>query len=126
MGKVLAERGIMPDLIVCSPAARAKRTAELVKQSAGWNAPVKFDERTYEASAQTLFSIVTEIGDEVSTCVLAGHNPGMEGIIKQLTGTSTEMPTASVAIIEFDAGSWLEIEPGKGRLVEVLRRKELS
>jgi phosphohistidine phosphatase len=126
MGKALAERGMRPEMIVCSPAARAKRTAELVKESAGWSAPLKFDERIYEASPQTLFLIVTELGNEVSTCVLAGHNPGMEGIIKLLTGTSTEMPTASVAIIEFDEGSWSEIEPGNGRLAEVLRPKELS
>lgn len=126
MGKILGERGITPDLIVSSPAARAKSTAELVKKAADWSAPLRFDERIYEASPETLISIIAGIGDDVSTCVLAGHNPGMEGIIKLLTGNSAEMPTASVAIIEFDIDSWSKVERGNGRLVEVLRPKEMS
>ena len=126
MGKVLDEHGTTPDLIISSPAARARRTAELVKKAAGWSAPLMFDERIYEASQQTLFSIVTGLSDDVSTCVLAGHNPGMEGIVRFLTGTVVEMPTASVAIIEFDIDTWSEVEAGKGRLLEVMRPKELS
>lgn len=126
MGKILAERGITPDLIISSPAERAKRTVELVKEAAGWAVPVRFDERVYEASEHTLFSIVQGLSDTVSTCVLSGHNPGMEGIIRSLTGTSAEMPTASLAIIEFDVAAWSDVEPDCGSLVEVMRPKELS
>jgi phosphohistidine phosphatase len=126
MGEILAERDFKPDLIVSSPAARAKRTAELVRQAAGWEAPLVFDKRIYEASPQELLAVVNEIRDEVSTSVLAGHNPGMEGIIRLLTGRTVEMPTASVAVIEFDVDRWSAIEPGSGRLIEVMRPKEVS
>ena len=126
MGQILRERGVAPDLIISSPAARAKSTAELVKKAAGWRAPIRIDERIYEASQQTLFSIIAGIVNDVSTCVLVGHNPGMEGIIKLLTGTSPDMPTASVAVVEFDIDSWSKAEPGNGGLIEVLRPKEMS
>ncbi|HEY2865972.1 MAG TPA: histidine phosphatase family protein [Pyrinomonadaceae bacterium] len=126
MGRILADRGFNPELIVSSPAARAKRTAELVGQTAGWEAPLTFDERIYEASPQALFTIIIGLGDEISTCLLAGHNPGMEGIVKLLTTRTLAMPTASVAVLEVDVDRWSAIEPGKGRLIEVLRPKELS
>ena len=126
MGEVLAERDFKPDLIVSSPAARAKRTAELVRQAAGWEAPLVFDKRIYEASPQELLVVINEIRDEVSTSVFAGHNPGMEGIIRLLTGRTVEMPTASVAVIEFEVDRWSAIGPGSGRLIEVMRPKEVS
>ena len=126
MATALASQGLKPELIVSSPAARAKLTAELFKQAARWEAPLKFDQRIYEASAGSLFSIVLELSDEITICVLVGHNPGVEGLVRLLSGSIAFMPTAAVAVIEFDIDSWSAAEPGHGRLVEVIRPKELS
>jgi phosphohistidine phosphatase len=126
MGKFLAGKGLTVDLILSSPAKRAKETAELVKQAANWSTPVEFNDHIYEASPQTLYSILSKVNDELVSLMIVGHNPGMEGFVKLLTGKLVAMSTASVALVEFDVDVWSRIEPGAGQLIDVFRPKELE
>lgn len=124
MGKVLADRGYIPSVIVSSPAERAARTAELVKEAAGLNVSIRLDDRIYEASPNSLRTVVSEFDDNHESVILVGHNPGMEGLIRYLTGEMQPMPTASLAVIELNIGSWNEVDAESGKLVEVVRPKE--
>jgi len=58
--------------------------------------------------------------------MIVGHNPGMEGLIRALTGELTSMPTAALAVIDLNIDEWSAIRPGSGKLVEVVRPKELG
>lgn len=125
MGRYIAEHGYLPDAIVCSPAKRARETAELVKANAGFAPDIRFDERIYEASPNTLLQVASELPDDVGSAMLIGHNPGMEGFIRHLTGRIEPMPTAALAVIELDIDSWGKIGHECGRVVEVARPKAL-
>ncbi len=115
--------GFDPEAIVSSPAERAKQTAAAAREAAKFIAAVRFDERIYEASTQTLIGVLSELGSEGSALIV-GHNPGMEGLIRALTGRSESMPTAALAVIDLAIDDWASIKPGSGKLMEIIRPKD--
>ncbi|HLA96565.1 MAG TPA: histidine phosphatase family protein [Pyrinomonadaceae bacterium] len=124
MGELIARRGVILDAIVSSPAMRASQTAKIIKESAGLNVEIKFDDRIYEASPNTLRQVISELGDNLDSAMLVGHNPGIEGFIRYLTGRMEPMPTAALAIIKLKIDHWQDITADSGKLVEVIRPKD--
>jgi len=126
MGRTMLEKDYLPDIVVASPAARAASTAKLAAKAASFSRSLSFDERIYEASPQTLMEVMSELEPKAASAMIVGHNPGMEGLIRALTGELTSMPTAALAVIDLNIDEWSAIRPGSGKLVEVLRPKELG
>jgi phosphohistidine phosphatase len=124
MGELMATRGYHPSIIISSPAARARRTADLVKASGGLEADLLFDDRIYEASPQSLRQVVSELDDRHSSAMLVGHNPGMEGFIRYLSGDVEAMPTAALAILTLNIDSWKSVNDSCGTLQAVHRPKD--
>lgn len=126
MGRKIFEEKFPVDLIVSSPAKRARETARLLKDAADIDGEILFDERIYEASPRALFEIVSEISDEKNAAMLVGHNPGLEGFVKILTGKIEAMPTAALAVIDLNVERWSLIAPNCGNLRRVLRPKSIE
>ncbi len=124
MGRFMLDNGFSPDVILCSPAERAKQTAILVKDAGERAAGIKFDERIYEASPQTLRQVISELDEKKKSAMLVGHNPGMEGFIKYLTNANQPMPTAALAVIELQIKNWRDIDSGSGVLQRIIRPKD--
>src|SRR5436190_24158555 len=85
MGRFMRERSICPDLLISSPAKRARLTAELVLKAAGLPINVAFDERIYEADVHRLLAVVSQIEPGINVVMLVGHNPGCEDLVEVLT-----------------------------------------
>jgi phosphohistidine phosphatase len=126
MGEMMKRAGLVPEVVFSSPAKRARQTAEAVRQAAGLSAEVLFDDRIYEASANALRQVAAGIDDRFASAMLVGHNPGIEGFIRYLTARAEPMPTAGLAVIELDIGSWSEIAEDTGRVDNVFRPKEMT
>ena len=126
MGSVMRERGYLPDVVLASPAKRAAKTAKLTMETAGFNREITFVEQIYEASPQTLAKVLSGVDDTANAAMIVGHNPGMEGVIRFLTGESEAMPTAGLAVIDLNIDKWSDISHETGKLVEVLRPKEIG
>lgn len=124
IGELIAGRGMEPEVIISSPAKRAERTAELVKENIGFDVPLTYDERVYEASLTTLLKVISEIPADVDSALLIGHNPGMEAIIRCLTGEIQPMSTAALASIKLAIGQWKAVDQGTGTLEFLIRPKE--
>ena len=124
IGNLIYERGLAPQLIVSSPAKRAKQTAVLVKEIAEISKRVVFDERIYEASPLTLFNLIREFDEKYNSVLIVGHNPGFENLVRVLTGEPVQMPTAALAKINLDSEIWSAIESGMGELEFLIRPKE--
>ena len=125
MGRFMREHGYVPGKIISSPATRARHTAQLFKEGGEFEAEIEFDGRIYEASPRAWTEIVTELPDDHSSVMLVGHNPGMEGFIRYLTGDYERMPTAAVAVIELDLKRWDKIGEQCCTLHKVFRPREL-
>ena len=63
MGKMIAEIGYSPALIISSTAKRARKTAKKFAKAGNFK-NVALDERIYEASASTLLYIASETSDD--------------------------------------------------------------
>lgn len=124
MGELIAKKNLIPDIIVSSPAKRAIKTALLLKEASGVNADIVYDERVYEASPQTLRQVVKEIDNTCRSAMLVGHNPGIEGFIRFLTGQTEPMPTAALAVIDLQIENWNETSDGGGELRTIYRPKD--
>ncbi|MEQ1644347.1 MAG: histidine phosphatase family protein [Pyrinomonadaceae bacterium] len=124
MGGLMRRRELIPETILSSPAMRARTTTELVQQAGAFDAEIKFDHDIYEASPGNLRQAISEIDNEFATALLVGHNPGIEGFIRYLTGKLEPMPTAALAMIELNVDSWSEVDDGCGKLTAVVRPRD--
>lgn len=113
MGEWLAERDLFPDLILSSPAVRARSTAELVADAAGFDCDMALDRRIYHADAATLLEVINGLPDWAETVMLFGHNPGFEDLVSALSGSDERMPTAAIACINLAIDAWAEAERGE-------------
>ncbi len=125
VGGVMKKNRFAPELILSSPARRAEQTAALIKQSAGIGGAIQFDERIYEASLARLLEVIAEQNEKIQSLMLVGHNPGLEGLVKFLTGEFEPMPTAALAVVDLDAKKWSAIKSTKCSLRNLIRPKEI-
>ncbi len=126
IGAHMLKEKIRPDLVLSSPALRAKQTTHIVCEAAGLSSLINFDERIYEASVQRLFEIVAGFEEGISTAMMVGHNPGFEELLAALTGESQRMPTGALACIELKIKKWPDLTGGCGKLKWLVRAKDLK
>ena len=125
MARMMNLRKAVPDLILTSPARRAEQTAERVKQSGGFAAEILTERRIYEAAAATLLELVQEIENDFDAVLLVGHNPGVEGLIKALTGLLRPMTPGALVAVNLNVENWNEIaSDASGKLAFVIAPKE--
>ena len=120
MGKKLQERRIMPDLILSSPAKRARKTAVAVAKAIGYpKKKIIFDEKIYHASAWYLFEMVRNLDDDYETIMLFGHNPGFNDFADMLLKKNQvyNIVTTGVYCIKFNVDQWKNMREGQGESV---------
>ena len=132
MGRYIAETGLLPDAIVCSTATRAVQTIHGVAQAAGLTLEnVRFESEIYEAGLSSLLAVLARCDASARRTMIVGHNPGLEYLLDYaaggvpIPGDGKLMPTAALARLEVP-GDWTPIEHGQGRLVGIVRVRDLD
>jgi phosphohistidine phosphatase len=117
-GRRLKEQGILPDLIIASPANRAFSTAKIIAKEIGY--PKKnlvADKRVYMADTGDILAILRQVNDDFKEVFIVGHNPTMTDFANDLTGEYIDnIPTCGIARIKLDIASWKDLTTGKGEL----------
>lgn len=126
VGKFMAKQNVNIDLVICSPAVRARQTIELVLRAAKRSAELRFDQRVYEASPTRLLEIISQVEDDRKSVLLVGHNPGMEELLGLLTGAEQHMPTAALAKVVLNSKKWDKIFAEKGVLESFVKARDLK
>lgn len=124
MGELMKLRSLIPEVIVSSPAERAKQTANNLKDSGSFNVEVKYDKRIYGASAKTLLYLISEFDDEFDFVMIVGHNPEFEILVRLLSNEKHRLTTANLAVIDLNIKNWNEVSVSCGNLRALLRPKE--
>ena len=75
----LREGRVEPELVLCSSAARASQTLELVRRALG-AATVRLEDGLYAASAEELLERLRTVPEDVASVLLIGHNPGLQDV----------------------------------------------
>lgn len=119
MGRRLKARGCAPQLLISSPAKRARKTAQVLAEELGYpQKKIVFDSDVYEASNVGLVALLRNIDASIDEAMLVGHNPSVEALSRYLSGTAVEkFPTAAASCISLDIARWDELGPGTGRMV---------
>ena len=126
IGRRLAAEKLSDPLVLCSPAVRARETADIVLKHANLRVELRYEERIYEASLRDLVQVVAEISDDKQVVILIGHNPGFEELLAYLTGEGRRMPTCALAKITFEVESWKDIREDQGALEWFVIPRELE
>jgi phosphohistidine phosphatase len=92
----LREEAIEPELVLCSPARRARETAELLGLDG-----VRFEGELYGAGAKELAGRLAGLAASTASAMLIGHNPGLEELGHEL-GAEGRMRTAELWTFELD------------------------
>ncbi len=116
MGTLLKKKKVKPDLILSSPALRAKTTAEIIANEIGYDEEIVYKEDIYEASAETLHKILTKLDDKRDVVFLFGHNPGLNDLAYGYVAFDENIPTSGVVEIAFDVKKWSKIESSNAEL----------
>jgi phosphohistidine phosphatase len=139
IGAWLTQRSLFPDLVLVSPAVRAKQTWELAWEAMKDRAPppqVDFLPELYSADpAQLLQSIRNASAPDPKQLMLVGHNPGLHELALALTGggeaaarqaLAENLPTSGLAVFEFAGADWNDVAFRHGQLVVFVSPKLLK
>ena len=122
MGTLLRERDLVPEHILSSTALRARRTAELAAEAAGFTGTLELAPDLYLAGPERAVRLLHDVPDRFRRVMLVGHNPGLQELVELLTGCAERFPTAALARIELPAGAWAEVPAGRCGVLEGLWR----
>jgi len=116
MGNRLKARGIKPDLVISSPAVRARKTAEVIAHALSYDLDqIKYDWELFHANAGVLLNVLRKVPSRFDTVFMFGHNPGLTYFANQIGGLDIDnIPTSGIVAMEFST-SWKKVDLGTGK-----------
>lgn len=123
MGSYLTRHALGPRQALVSPARRTRETWSGLALPG--EVPVFFDDRLYEARAETILTAIRETEPTIGTVLVIGHNPGLHestqiliasGDVEARERLHEGLPTAGLAVVDFAVDSWSKLHPHSGRL----------
>ena len=112
MARRLLELGLVPDLMMASPARRTQQTAEIVARELSIPARrVLREEALYLASAAELLKVAQGCGPRVAHLLVVAHNPGVSELVQLLVPAKNAggLGAAAICSISFDCAHWAAI-----------------
>jgi len=127
IGELIKNQDLIPDLILCSTAKRAHKTADKVAHNCGYEGEVMRVGELYLATTDIYLKVLSELEDDHSRVMVVGHNPGLEDLSETLTGQFETLPTAALVQTSLAIEHWHELDKSvEGKLVNIWRPRELS
>jgi phosphohistidine phosphatase SixA len=115
-GRWLAEQGLVPDCVLCSPARRTRETLEAVLGVIGY-VEQRLEDAMYEATSGTLAALA-DTHNDAERLLLVGHNPGLEQLAALMhsgqSGDHRGMPPGGIVVLSLPVDA--TIEPGVATL----------
>jgi phosphohistidine phosphatase len=127
IAEALVAREEVPDVVVSSPAQRARSTAKQMAKI--W--PIDVARTTHEAlygrGAAGWREALATLPDTARRVLVIGHNPALEDLLRALTGRWVAMKTSMLARVDIEIAFWREMEYLRpGELVYVLGVDQLT
>jgi len=125
-GQSIAAAKLAPSLILCSSAARALETLDLILPHLAVKPKVSLLDTLYLAGPLVLLKRLHVVPRKSVHVMIIGHNPGLHSLALDLIATGPQdrigalgrkLPTCGLVVIEFDLASWQDVVAGTGALV---------
>lgn len=119
MAERMIHKGIVPELVVSSPALRALSTAKHFADVLGLpHQRIQLEPTVYEANTTALVKVISRFDNDYSRIALFGHNPGLTELLNYLADAKIyNLPTAGVAVIDFPFDDWMMVSQHTGTLL---------
>ncbi|TXH36214.1 MAG: histidine phosphatase family protein [Rhodospirillaceae bacterium] len=140
IGRYIMAEGLIPDLVLCSAAVRAKQTWDLV--SATWPHQPRRQQLAslYMATPRDMLSTAREYGGDSDCILIVGHNPGIgdlaawlvnQGDDAEIRKMREKFSTAALAVIDLPIESWRDfhdttVSAWNGQLVRFVVPHDLA
>lgn len=128
VSKALLHAGVVPDLLITSPASRALQTAQIYAGTFSYPLlQLQEEEDLYmEFTSAGFLDFLRGIDDRYQTLGVFGHNPGVSYFAGSLIDRFQEaLPTCGTIVVEFEIASWANLQPRSGRKILQLYPKSL-
>jgi phosphohistidine phosphatase len=122
IGRLIVENGLIPDLILVSPAERAWATAEIVARACELEArQLQCARELYLGTPESIWRVLTGRDDALGHIMICGHNPGLSEVASRLgpRPERRELPTAGIVSAVWRTGSWDTLQPEGAASVEL-------
>ncbi len=118
MAKRLAAAGIRPELIVASPAVRAKKTARMMAEGTGYDKEaIRYEDGLYLGSVTFHCRLIVALFQEVDVIFLVGHNNTLTELAGHLAGRDLgNIPTCGIVALEYSGEEGFTDLAGGGEL----------
>ncbi|MDE3115231.1 MAG: histidine phosphatase family protein [Pseudomonadota bacterium] len=139
MGREMAARGLVPELVLISSARRTTETWRLAAPELKAVPAVQASDALYLAPPRAILALLREQGGSAGTVMVVGHNPGLEEFTAELLGPAfrrgeeklrdaleEKFPTAALAVLDCDIAGWQDLKRGTATLAEFLKPRDLD
>jgi phosphohistidine phosphatase len=127
LGQLLRDEDLLPDVILTSPAKRARKTVERLTAAGSYAGKVKEESGFYPGGPDDYVRGLSGLQDKYQRVMVVGHNPGLESLLERLTGTDEVLPTAAIARVALPIDHWRDLKAEtRGRLTGIWRPRELA
>jgi phosphohistidine phosphatase len=109
--------GLVPDLILTSPAERARQTAAIFVRELELSSRVLFEQaQVYDAEVADLLAAIAMVSPRIGHLLLVGHNPGVSLLARHLAQTAPveDFATAAAGTLQLDSADWQSLTAGCG------------
>ena len=117
MANILKQKYMNPDLIISSPAYRAKKTTQIIAENISYKGEILYDEHLYGATLPNILEIINFTSDHYDNIFIIGHNPSLNMLAFYLVDFNDNIPTCGVLQIEFNCDSWRDINKKFAKLI---------
>jgi phosphohistidine phosphatase len=114
MAARIVHRGMIPDLILVSPAERAWATASIIAGACELDAKqIQCARELYLASPETTWRVLKGGDAALKHILICGHNPGLSQIASRLgpKPQPRDLPTAGLATAVWHNAHWATLQP---------------
>ncbi len=114
-GQLISRYGVVPDVILSSPALRAKTTAELVAEGCGYKGEIAFDANLFTAFGHDyIINNIRVLPESVGRVLIVGHNPMMQDLVHDLSSSPEDIRLDPASLVAFALKDceWLGLGPG--------------
>jgi phosphohistidine phosphatase len=119
--------GWIPERVISSDSKRTRQTWKRMARAIDGDVEVEYRRSFYHGNLTVVREALARLPDGIQCVMVLGHNPHWEDLVAWLSGEPTRLTTANAALLVGDGGTWSELlaHPGKWRLEQVIRPKEL-
>lgn len=104
-------------MILTSPATRAEQTAQIIAEELNYDGIITRNEVIYKAFLNELLETLSYTYDNINSLFMVGHNPAIGTLAFKLTKLRENFEMGSIARIDFDCDSWLDINEENAKLI---------